>query len=97
MLNGSSEGESPNRQKIEKTSGQLFSCLLQNDLTEAEVVSSITMALAMRVAYDSNSLEELISKIDKAQELFGNYARANLSTAMSVIIARQESEKGALN
>lgn len=97
MLKDLSPDNELDKKKVEATSGQLFSCLLQNNLTEAEVVSSITMALAMRVAYDSNSLEELMEKIDKAQELFGNYARANLSTAMSVIIARQESEKGALN
>jgi len=51
-------------------------------------VASLTMTLAMRCAYASRNLEDLMGKIDKAQNLFGHYARANLSSAMSVILAK---------
>lgn len=85
------------RHKVEKTSKELFSILLQNELLEAEAVAALTMTLAIRVAYNSTSLEDLTQKIDKAQELFGSYARANLSSAMSVILAKQQDLNGRVN
>lgn len=79
-----------NKAKVEQSSKELFAVLLQNELSEAEAVAALTMTLAIRCAYASRDLEDLTRKIDRAQELFGHYARANLSSAMSVILAKQE-------
>lgn len=84
----------PDKSKIEKSSKELFSCLLENELSEAEAVASIIMALTMRLSYASKDLPELEGKLDRFPHLFELYARANLSNAQSAILAKQELIKG---
>ena len=87
--NQNPEAQLPNQQKVEKASRELFTCLLQNELSEAESVSSIAMVLAMRLAYASKSLKELETKLEKFPEIFRAYVRANLSNVESTILAKQ--------
>lgn len=81
--------------RIEEAAKCLFAILLELELSEAEAVAAITMTLAMRCAYASKDLEDLTQKISTAESLFAKYARANLSSAMSVIIAKGNDLKGA--
>lgn len=79
---------------MEQAAKELFTCLLQNELSEAEAVASITQALTMRLAYASKDIEELEQKLGKFPQIFLHYARANLSAAQSAILSKQEVLKG---
>lgn len=82
------------RQKeIEVIAGQLFSVMLNSDLTEAETVSAIAIAVTMRLAYETETMEELIEKLERLAPLVIEYAKANLHA----FEAAQRAKKGALS
>jgi hypothetical protein len=89
------EGRPFNPQKSEGAAKELLTILIRHELTEAETVDAIIQALTIRIAYASKDLEDLWKKLQKAEELFGEYTRSHLSQCMSAIIARDEFNKGA--
>jgi len=84
----------PQKEKVDQAAQELFTCLLSNNLTEAESVAAIAMALAIRVAYASKDLEEVELKLGKFPQIFQHYCRANLSSIQSTILMRDEAQKG---
>ncbi len=80
--------------KVENASRDLFHVLIEKELSEAEVVSAVSMTLAMRLAYSSTTIEELEGKLTKFPEIFLRYARLNLQAAQSAMLQKAESLKG---
>ena len=68
-----------NQQEIEKLAGRLFSTLFESSLSEAEIVSALAIAITMRLAHDSETMDEVISKLEKLAPIFIAYAKTNLA------------------
>ena len=82
-----------NREKMEKAAEALFSTMLEHELSEAECVSTIALVLCMRLAYASRDIDQLLAKLETFPGIFLHYARANLSTAQSAILAKEAAIK----
>ncbi len=79
--------------KVENAARDLFKCLIEKELSEAEVVSTVAMTLAMRLAYSSQTIEDLEVKLKKFPEIFTHYARLNLQAAQSAMLQKAEQVK----
>ncbi len=79
--------------QVEKAARECFHCLIENNLSEAEVVSTVAMTLAMRLAYSSQTIEDLEVKLKKFPEIFTHYARLNLQAAQNAMLQKAEQVK----
>lgn len=79
--------------KVENAARDLFHCLIEKELSEAEVVSTVAMTLAMRLAYSSQTIEELEQKLYKFPDIFIRYARLNLQAAQAAMLQKAEASK----
>ena len=82
------------RNLVDTASTKIFTSMVEDPLSEAELVAATTQALAMRLAFSSKDLASLEIKLKAFPEIFLRYARANLSAAQSSILAKNEAIKG---
>ena len=68
-----------NQSEIEKLAGRLFNTLFESGLSEAEVVAALSIAVTMRLAHDSETMDEVITKLEALAPIFISYAKTNLA------------------
>lgn len=76
--------------KIDAAAKELFTLLLDHELSEAEAVSAIAIASTMRLAYKANSFAELKLKVQKLGTIFSRYAEANAEAFEAALRAKEE-------
>ena len=72
-----------NQEAVTALAGKLFKLLLESELSEAEVVKALSTGCLMRLAYDTDTPEELLMKIDALCALFKTHARNDLQAFMA--------------
>ena len=81
-----------NREAINALGGKIFQTLLEDELTEAEVVSALAIGITMRLAYGTESFEQLIQKLEKLNPIFLSYAKQNIELIQAAQKAKAEAE-----
>lgn len=61
-----------------QTAGELFRTMLNSELDEAETVEALSIAITMRLAYETKTFDELLGKLDKLFPIFKEHARVNI-------------------
>ena len=79
-----------NQPENEALAGRLFRALLESELSEAETVSALAIAVTMRLAYDTDNIENLLKKLEALSPIFMKYARANLHAFEAAQRAKNE-------
>ncbi len=74
---------------IDHQAGIIFQSLLC-DLDEAELVSALAIAVTMRLAYQADSIGEVLEKLKNLSPIFMDYATINLGAFEEV---RRAAEK----
>lgn len=65
--------------KVDALGKAIFASLMENGLNEAEAVAGLALGAVMRLAYDSQSFPQLLTKIEKLTPIFTAYAKANIT------------------
>jgi hypothetical protein len=69
-----------NQALVDQLAGKLFELLLTSELSEAETVAALAIAVTMRLAYGADSIEEVLHKLQKLHPIFMDYARVNAAS-----------------
>lgn len=78
-----------NQKAIEQLAGELFKSLLGSGLDEAETVAALAIAVTMRLAYNAQTMDEVIAKLEALNPIFLKYARQNYAAFAAAQAAKE--------
>jgi len=79
------------KEAINKLGGTIFNLLVQNELSEAEIVEALSIGITLRLAYQTETFEQLLEKLDNLHPIFMQHARINIEA----LAAAQHAKAGA--
>jgi len=85
------------QQSIDALAGKLFEDLLSSELSEAETVQALAIAITLRLAYQTETFEQLLEKLDNLHPIFMQHAKINIEALAAAQHAKARALQGEQN